>query len=150
MCIRDRLCTSYKVFAYILNQRLRPLTENIIQEYQAGFRPGRSTIDQLFSVKQILRCGWERDIDVYQIFVDFRQAYDSINRDKLYTIMHEFGIPGKLVRLTQVTMQQTEAQVKVDSQLTEPINITRGLKQGDGLAPTPVSYTHLYVKAIWY
>ena len=51
--------------------------------------------------------------------------------------MHEFGIPGKLVRLTQVTMQQTEAQVKVDSQLTEPINITRGLK--------PVSYTHLDV-----
>ena len=33
-------------------------------------------------------------------------------------------------------MQQTEAQVKVDSQLTEPINITLGLKQGDGLAPT--------------
>ena len=63
---------------------------------------------------------------MYQIFVDFRQAYDSINSDKLYTIMHEFGISGKLVRLTQVTMQQTEAQVKVDSQLTA------------------VSYTHLY------
>ena len=36
-------------------------------------------------------------------------------------------------------MQQTEAQVKVDSQLTEPINIVWGLKQGDG----SVSYTHL-------
>ena len=56
--------------------------------------------------------------------MDFRQAYDSINRDKLYTIMDEFGIPGKLVRLRQVTMQQTEAQVKVDSQLTEPINLS--------------------------
>jgi hypothetical protein len=39
------LCTAYKVFANILRNRLEPITERIIREYQAGFRPGRSTID---------------------------------------------------------------------------------------------------------
>jgi hypothetical protein len=48
------LCTAYKVFANILLNSLEPKTERIIGEYQAEFRPGRSTIDQLFTVKQTL------------------------------------------------------------------------------------------------
>jgi hypothetical protein len=51
-CMNYRgICTAYKVFANILGNRLEPITEHIIGEYQAGFRPGRSTIDQLFTVK---------------------------------------------------------------------------------------------------
>jgi sorting nexin-29 len=43
--------------------------------------------DQLFTVKQLLEKFCEHDIDLYQIFVDFKQAYDSIKREKLYTAM---------------------------------------------------------------
>jgi hypothetical protein len=53
------LCTAYKLFANILRNRLEPIIEGIIGEYQAGFRPGRSTIDQLFTVKQTLGKCWE-------------------------------------------------------------------------------------------
>jgi sorting nexin-29 len=106
------LCTAYKVFANILRNRLEPITELIIREYQAGFRPGRSTIDQLFAVKQTPEKCWEYNLSVYQIHVDFKQAYDSIKRKKLYTIMYEFGLPPKLVRLVRATMTGTEAQVK--------------------------------------
>jgi hypothetical protein len=31
-----------------------------------------------------------------KIYVDFKQAYDSINHEKLYKIMYDDGIPGKL------------------------------------------------------
>lgn len=31
-------------------------------------------------------------MDIYQLFVDFKQAYDSINREKFYTIMLDFNI----------------------------------------------------------
>jgi sorting nexin-29 len=48
------LCTAYKVFANILRIRLVPITECIIGEYKTGFRPGRSTIVQLFTIKQTL------------------------------------------------------------------------------------------------
>jgi sorting nexin-29 len=58
------LCTAYKVFANILRNRLKPITELIIGEYQAGFRPGRSTIDQLLTVKQILEKFWEYNLSV--------------------------------------------------------------------------------------
>jgi sorting nexin-29 len=74
------LCMANKVFANILCSRLEPITECIIGEYQAGFRPGRSTVDQLFTVKQTLKNCWEYNLSVYQIYVDLKQAYDSGGR----------------------------------------------------------------------
>jgi hypothetical protein len=74
--------------------------------------------------------------NVHQIYVDFRRACDSIQREKLYRIMHEFNIPNKLIRLVRATMRNSEAQVKIQTQLAEPFKIRQGLKQGDGLAPS--------------
>jgi hypothetical protein len=54
---------------------------------------GRSTIDQLFTVKQMFEKCWANDIKVHQIYMDFKQAYDdSINREKLYKIMYDAGM----------------------------------------------------------
>jgi sorting nexin-29 len=70
------LCTAYKVFANISRNRREPLTERITGEYQGGFRPGRSTVDQLFTVNQTLQKCREYNLSVYQIYVDFKQACD--------------------------------------------------------------------------
>jgi hypothetical protein len=68
--------------------------------------------------------------------IDFKQAYDSIQQEKLYRIMHEFNIPNKVIRLVTATMRNSEAQVKIQTQLTKPFKIRQGLKQGNGLAPS--------------
>ena len=101
------LCTGYKILTTVLNNRLKKYTEHIIGEYQAGFRTGKSTTDQIFTVKNLLEKAWEHNVEIYQIFVDFQKAYDSIRRDKLYAIMAYFGIPSKLIRLTQVTKENS-------------------------------------------
>ena len=88
---------------------------------------------------------WENNLDLTQIFVDFRQAYDSIDRNKLFEIMLYFQIPIKLVQLTRLTMIQTTAKVKLQTGMTDPFNVTRGLKQGDGLAPTLFNLALEYV-----
>jgi hypothetical protein len=49
--------------------------------------------------------------------------------------MHDAGLPVKLMRLVRVTLKHAEVQVNVHTQLTEPLKIRQGLKQGDGLAP---------------
>jgi sorting nexin-29 len=74
----------------------------MIGEYHAVFRR-RSVTDRLFAVKQLLVKFWEHDIDLYQIFVNFKQAYDSIKREKLYTATQEMGISNKLIRLVRST-----------------------------------------------
>jgi sorting nexin-29 len=127
------LSTAYKLLTSILKERLEPYAEEIIGKYQAGFRRGRSTSDQLFTVRQILTKCWEFDVDIHQLFIDFRQAYDSIRREKLYDILSTFGIPTKLIR---ATMCRTKCKVKIGAELTDELLVGQGLKQGDGLAPT--------------
>jgi hypothetical protein len=122
------------VLTNIIRRRLEPYVEKILGEYQGSFRAGRSTTDQLFTVRQILEKCWEFIINVYQIYIDFKQAYDSFQWEKLYRIMHEFNIPHKLIRLVRATMRNSDAQVKIQALLTEPFKIRQGLKQGDGLA----------------
>ena len=72
---------------------------------------------------------WENNLDLTQIFVDFKQAYDRIDRDKLFEIMLYFQIPIKLVQLIRLTMIQMTAKVKLQMGTTEPCNVMRGLKQ---------------------
>jgi sorting nexin-29 len=49
----------------------------------------------------------EHDIETYHLFVDFRKAYDSIIREKLYEAMQEFKFPRKLIKLPEMTMGKT-------------------------------------------
>jgi len=93
------LPTTYKILSNILLSRLIPYAKEIIGYHQCGFRHDRSTIDHIFCICQILEKKWECNEEVYQLFIDFKKAYDSVRREVSYKILIEFGIPKKLVRL---------------------------------------------------
>jgi DNA-binding ferritin-like protein (Dps family) len=59
-------------------------------------------MDQISYIRQILEKKWE-DYNgrVLQLFIDFKEAYDSIKREVLHNILVEFCIPKKLIRLTK-------------------------------------------------
>ena len=90
----------YRVLSIVLYGRLKPYADMIIGHYQCGVREGVSTIDQIQTLRQILEKTLEFQIETHHLFVDFRTAYDKVNRNQLYKAMLEFGIPPKLVRLT--------------------------------------------------
>jgi hypothetical protein len=77
----------------------------------------------------------ERNTDVVQNFTDFQQAYDSIDRTVIGYIRREFKIPGKLVGLVELIMQNTLACFKIQTEKGNFFEVTQGLKQGHGLAP---------------
>jgi sorting nexin-29 len=92
------LPTPYKILFNILLSRLIPYADEIIGDHQCGFRCNRSATDQIFYIRQILEKKWEYNGVVYQLFIDFKKAYDSVRREALYNILIEFGIPRKLVK----------------------------------------------------
>jgi len=48
--------------------------------------------------------------------------------------MSEFNIPNKLIRLTWMTMENTQSQVRIQSDLPDLKTTKNGLRQGDSLA----------------
>jgi sorting nexin-29 len=67
--------------------------ENIVGKYQYGFRKGKSTNNQIQSIRQILEKTSEYGISTFHLFVDFKAAYDTIRRKKLLKALKEFKIP---------------------------------------------------------
>jgi hypothetical protein len=98
------LSNAYKILSNILLARLTPYVNEIIGDHQFGFRRNRSTMDQIFYIRQILEKKWEYNGMVHQLFIDFRKAYDSIRREVLYNILLEFGIPKELVRIIKMCL----------------------------------------------
>jgi len=72
---------------------------------------------------------------VYQLFIEFKQAYDAVRREVLYNILIEFGIPMKLVRLIKMCMNETFSRDWVGQHLSDVFPVKNGLKQGDALSP---------------
>ena len=103
----------------VLYGRLKPYANQIIGQYECGFREGVSTIDQIQTLRQILEKTLEFQIESHHLFIDFKTAYDKVNRNQHYNAMLELGMPPKLVRLTQATMEGTTAKVKVQNELSE-------------------------------
>jgi sorting nexin-29 len=82
----------------VLYGRLKPYANQIIGQYQCGFREGVSTTDQIQTLRQILE-KTEFQIETHHLFIDFKTAYDKGNRNQLYNEMLELGMPPKLVRI---------------------------------------------------
>jgi len=86
---------AYKIKAILLNNRLSEIIENKIGYFQMNFRPNRSTIDNIFMVRQILEKCYEYNIKFHNIFFDYSQAFDSVNRNKIIECLIKYEIPKK-------------------------------------------------------
>src|SRR6201999_1518719 len=83
------------------------------------------------TIRQIMEKSWEFNITIHQLFVDFKQAYDSLDRNVFFSIMEEFCIPMKLIRLTKATLMDTKCRILIQNSLSDPFDIDTGFKQGD-------------------
>jgi hypothetical protein len=72
-------------------------------------------------------------VDIHQLYIDYKQAYGSINRDQLIEIIKEFGIPSKIVRLVKMTLEKTNNKVEIQGKMSPSFETVVGLMQGDAL-----------------
>ena len=56
-------------------------------------------MDCIFSASQVTEKHREFNIPTYMAFVDFKKAFDLVDRDKLWTIMSSKGIPTHLITI---------------------------------------------------
>jgi len=57
--------------------RIKGRAEEVIGYYQGGFRTGRSTVDQIFILRQIFQKALEYNKELHVLFIDsFQKTYD--------------------------------------------------------------------------
>jgi hypothetical protein len=93
-CENDRgitlLNAAYKILSSIILERLKEYSEVILGEYQCGFRPQRSTTDQIFVVRKTSEKFYAHDIDLHLLFVDLKKSFRQRKPKKDVGVTSEF------------------------------------------------------------
>ena len=83
-------CIPYKIMERLIYARIEPIIDPLLPQEQAGFRRGRSTVDQVTLLTQEIEDNFLAKKKAGAVFVDLTAAYD--------TVWHR-GLTCKLLRL---------------------------------------------------
>lgn len=125
-----------KVFTRVILIRLQKLAERVYPESQCGFRAKRSTVDMIFSLRQLQEKCREQHMPLYVAFIDLTKAFDLVSRDGLFKILPKIGCPPKLQSMIESFHTNMKGTVQFNGSSSEPFDIRSGVKQGCVLAPT--------------
>ena len=124
-----------KVFCTILLDRLKSELDAILREEQAGFRRGRSCIEQILTLRNIIEQTIEFKAQIVLNFIDFRKAFDSVHRDTLWEILKFYGVPGKFITIFKGLYENSRSCVRTNVGTTDYFNVYNGVTQGCVLSP---------------
>ena len=127
-----------KFFSFILLNRLNTFidTNKIISPNQIGFMKGSRTSDHIFLVKTLVEKIVKKEgKKLYTAFIDFKKAYDTVDRIVLLDRLKKLGINGLLLQNIEAMYYKTEYLVKYKNGHLDPISSNVGLKQGCPLSP---------------
>ncbi|XP_077996531.1 uncharacterized protein LOC144449832 [Glandiceps talaboti] len=132
-----------KIFIGILNRRLTFWADAFtkIDEAQAGFRRGYSTVDNIFILQSIIQKYLTLNKGkFYCVFVDFSKAFDTVERQRLWYILLKGGVKGKMFRILHSMYCGVKSCVRTDKGKTEYFECPIGVRQGCMLSPFLFSF----------
>ena len=129
------------------------LEENeLIAKEQIGFKKGSRTSDHIFTLKMMIDNNmFKKKIYLYVCFVDFRKAFDLVNRKALLYKLQLFNISGNfyfflfcLLQIMESMYKEVSFSVKLGNASTPSFTTSVGVKQGCVLSSTLFSM-YMYI-----
>ena len=101
---------------------------------QFGFMPGRSTIEAIFLIRQVMERFREQKNDLHLVFIDLEKAYDKIRRNVMWWSLDKHKVPSKYVTLIKDMYNNVVTSVRTNDGNTNYFPIKIGLHQGSALS----------------
>jgi hypothetical protein len=71
-----------KLCERIIEHRLRGVTNDTKNQF--GFMPGRSTMEAIFLIRQLMKRCREQKKDIHMIFIDLEKDYDKVPKNVMW------------------------------------------------------------------
>jgi hypothetical protein len=143
------LNTDYRLMTKVLALRLAPVLASVIGPEQTAFMPGRhigDTVTFLQLLPQQLRsnaAAGGQPASATVAFLDFKKAYDTVNRAFLLAVMDATGAGPDLIHWVRTILSATSASANVNGHISQPVAYHAGVRQGCPVAPL------LYLFVAW-
>jgi hypothetical protein len=125
-----------KAYVSIIHRRVRRHLCRLLRGAQFGFKPGSGTGGALFSIRRIQELSRDSGQPLFAAFVDFRKAFDSVNREVLWRVLAARGVSPKLLALMRDLYAGCEACVQVNGGVSSWFPMATGVRQGCPMSPT--------------
>lgn len=122
-------------FLVVLARLISSVADIIRPDKQCGFWMERSTSDMIFVARLMQEKCREQHKHLYIAFVDLTKAFDTINREALWTILHKSGCTPKFTNILKKFHSGMFAHVVPGDFESDPFPVKVGVKQGCILAP---------------
>jgi hypothetical protein len=129
-------CVS-KVFERLLLNRVQDELDDrgTLPEEQAGFRPGRSTWDQTYILREALDSRKAAGKRTILCFVELSNAFPCAWQDGMWFRLREAGITGKIFRSIRMLYRSCTTAIQTPYGLTDWYTSDLGTRQGAVLSP---------------
>ena len=128
-----------KLLERMLADRLYYLaeTKNLFSHFQAGFRKGRSSEDQVLRIVQAIEDGFQKKPMNCSVLVllDFSKAYNTVWRKKLLLHILDIGIPLSIICWLRSLLEDQQARVQLFNILSKSHRFHQRLPHGSVLLP---------------
>ena len=127
-----------KIMEKMINTRLvwHLETNNLLSNFQFGFRKNRSTLDPLLRLSNQIQQGFAKQCQTIGVFFDIEKAYDTAWRFGIIKEMHNMGIKGNMIRFIKSFLSDRYIKVKVGNKVSCPFPQEEGVPQGSVLSVT--------------
>ncbi|KAE9032264.1 hypothetical protein PR003_g5465 [Phytophthora rubi] len=134
------LQTSYKIFAKVLATQLQAILPRLIGHSQQGFVHGRQMQKTvMMMLAQLLTAEDEMNVDADSSriipLLDFKNAYDTVDREFIYETLRAFGFNEAFIDLMRRMHTDTSASFLVNGEQSKARAVESGIRQGCPLAP---------------
>ena len=131
------LSTFNKIFEKLICKRLRHFLEvnNLLYEFQFGFRRLFSTTLSLVEITDSIRGLIDEGNYVLSLFVDFTKAFDTVDHEILLQKLNYYGIRGHANDFLRSYLSDRKQYTVVGNKSSEIENISCGVPQGSVLGP---------------
>jgi len=136
-------CTNYrgiklmshtmKLWERVIEHRLRKMTS--VTQNQFGFMPGRSTMEAIFLLRQLMERFREQKKDLHMVFIDLEKAYDKVPRSVMWWALEKHKVATKYINLIKDMYTNVVTSVRTSDGDTDDFPINIGLHQGSALSP---------------
>ncbi|KAJ3599439.1 hypothetical protein NHX12_033402 [Muraenolepis orangiensis] len=121
------LCVDYKLLSKALATRLGRAVEQVIHRDQTYCVPGRSMVDNVHLIRDVLEVSSSLDINTGLISLDQEKAFDRVEHSFLWKVMEKFGFSAGFIAKIKVLYNNIESVLKFNARLDVSSSETTGL-----------------------